>query len=140
MQMKHLGKMIAVGVLFGFVAVSAQANQLQLQVKKPDRATPKPDLIVYLVDENYSQPGKIRVTIRNIGQANAGSAVLLVQNMTAGGKGEASVPSLAPNGVKQLDVVLSHPPKKGDRLRIVVDSKNHVPESNETNNTKFVSY
>lgn len=121
--------------------VSASASALEFKVNKPTRATPKPDLVVYFVNQNYYAGGDvIRVTIRNNGTAKSGSAVLSAKNMSANGYGEASIPSVDPGSIQNVDIKLNRPPKKGDRLKFFADAKQHVAESNENNNIKYINY
>ena len=107
-------------------------------MKKPVRATSKPDLIVYYVNSYYPENDKIKVTVRNNGNAKSGSAVLTVTmgRMSA----EASIPALEPNHAAEPTVTFSKPLQKGAKMKVVVDSKNHVAESNEKNNTKMHTY
>jgi hypothetical protein len=134
--------------LLALTLSSAQALEVQkpvqikkLNIQKPARAVPKADLIVYLVDEDYGQQHLMRVTIRNNGNAKSGSAILRANDMSQPGlKAEGSIPSIQPNGVRNIDLKFSQLPKKGDRIRIIADAGNHVNESNEKNNIKFINY
>lgn len=139
MKLTTLSRRVAVATTLSLIWGAAGATEIK-RVQAPARAMPKPDLIVYLVDQNHSAPDMIRVTVRNIGNAKSDSAVLLGKNMTSPGQGEASIPSLEPNKQRTLDLKLSAAPKKGDRVQLTADSKNHVAESNETNNSKYISY
>lgn len=140
MKLNHWNKTLLAGICLALVSASASA--LEFQVKKPARATAKPDLVVYMVNQNYYAGGDvIRVTIRNNGNATSGSAVLSAQNMQpGGGYGEASIPSVEPGKIKNVDIKLNKPPKKGDRLKFFADAKQHVVESNENNNIKYINY
>jgi len=140
MKLQTRNKTLLAGICLAML--SASAGALELKVKKPARATAKPDLIVYFVNQNYYAGGDvIRVTIRNNGTAKSGSAVLTAQNMApGGGYGEASIPSVDPGSIKNVDIKLNKPPREGDRLKFFADAKQHVVESNENNNIKYINY
>lgn len=137
MKTLSMGTKIITGVLGSVLAFSVYAADREL-VKKPARAMAKPDLIVYYVNSYYPEDNKIKVTIRNNGKAKAGSSVVTVY---AGGmSAEASVPSLDSNHAAERVVKFNKPLKKGTKMRVVADSKKHVSESNENNNTKSHTY
>lgn len=134
------GKAVVLGLLLGAVATSAGALEIK-NVKAPVRAAPKADLIVYIVGEDYAKADSVRVTIRNIGKVTSESGILFGKNTSQrGSQGEASVSAIKPNGVFNVDLKFTKKLHKGDTLKIIVDSKNHIDESNETNNTKDFVY
>ena len=149
MTFSTFGKAFIATALLTLMAGSVSALELAplkparapLDIKKPQRATPKADLIVYLVDEDYGQLHLMRVTIRNNGKVKSDSAILSGMDMNQPAiKAQGSIPSIKPNGVYNVDLKFPTLPNKGDRIKLVADSGNHVDESNENNNVKFINY
>lgn len=135
---KHIAKSTLIAAsLLSLLSVSVSA--LEAQVKAPARVAAKPDLVIMYVNSFYPDATKIKVTVRNNGNAKADSSVLTVVmgNMTA----ETSIPSLDPNMATEREVTFKEVRLvKGNKMRLTVDSKNHVDESNETNNVKSHVY
>ncbi len=140
MKPSNMKVRVIAGALLAVMTFSATALELKA-TKKPARAIPKADLVVYLVDEYYADHTIVKVVIKNRGTAKSGSAVVSGQNVTAGGAiVEASIPALEPKQVKTLPLKFSRPIEKGHKLKFIADSKKHVSESNENNNIKMFGY
>lgn len=124
----------------GMERAAAGNTKFAPKQSKPARAKSTVDLYVGSIAENYlNDPRKVNVYIRNQGNTKSGSAVLLAV-LNGSIKKEQSIPSIMPNETVDRTIKFDRPLKKGDRIKFVVDSKNHVVESNENNNIKYFTY
>lgn len=137
-------KLLLTAIAFTGITAAASAAPANMQIQAPSIATVKlkPDLVIGAVGSSLDASDEYHVSaiVRNIGPVKSDSAIFEVKDMANGLSAYASIPSINPNSSKEIIVKFPRPIKKGDQLHFIADAKNHVNESNESNNTKDAPY